>query len=309
MSPSGIETDILGFIAVDPAAEQIVVSVRGSASLDNWLADVVWARTPSAALCNGCWAHLGFLFAYSEVAAAAAASLTSAARLFPHYRITIAGHSLGGAVATLLAARVRAELAGSRDVDLYTYGSPRVGNEALARFVSSSSSSSSSSFSSSIGGGGNNYRLTHAADLVARLPPLNREFRHVSPEYWLAGAGPSRRVEYGAADVAECEGYASVGCSAGAPWWELDVTSHLYYLVAISHCGEAEPRLRLGLEGPLNGTTATNVSEAGLPLDVVDALAMFAKLDQVYAGALEESGGGGGGGSAAAADGGAKPVF
>lgn len=232
------------------------------------------------------------------------------------------GHSLGGAVATLLAARVRrAGLgAGGRDVDLYTYGSPRVGNEALARFVSSSSSSSSSSAVRGSGGGGgsgggSNYRLTHAADLVARLPPLNREYRHVSPEYWLAGAGPSRRVGYGAADVEACEGYAGVGCSAGAPWWELDVTSHLYYLVAISHCGEeeevtGEPRLRLGPAaagglvpgGPLNGTTATNVSEAGLSPDVADALAMYAKLDQGYARALEESSGGGG-------DADAEPVF
>lgn len=283
---------------MDPATQQIVVSVRGSSSLDNWLADVIWARSPATALCSGCWAHLGFLFAYGEVAAAAVSSLSSAARLFPHYKITVAGHSLGGAVATLLGARMRAELGGGRDIDVYTYGSPRVGNEALARHVSSSSSSSSSSSAGGGGGGGGgNYRLTHAADLVARLPPLSRGFRHVSPEYWLAGAGPSRRVGYGAADVEECAGYASVGCSAGAPWWELDLTSHLYYLVAISHCGEAEPRLRLGGRGgdagagPLNGTTATNVSEAGLSPGVADALAMYAKLDQGYSEALEESGG------------------
>lgn len=101
--PSGIETDILGFVAVDIPAREIILSVRGSSSLTNWLTDVLWAREPTA-LCEGCWAHHGFLRAYSEIAPAATAAVASAAALFPGYRVTATGHSLGGAVATLLAA-------------------------------------------------------------------------------------------------------------------------------------------------------------------------------------------------------------
>lgn len=245
--------------------------MRGSPSLSYWLADVVWARQP-ATMCDGCWAHLGFLFAYSEIVHAVNASLASATRLFPSYKITVAGHSLGGAVATLLGMRLRDV---GYEVDIYTYGAPRVGNEALARYITHQK-------------GGQDYRVTHAADLVARLPPINREFRHTSPEYWLR-SGPGWRTSYDAAQVEVCTGFANAQCNAGAPWWVLDITSHLYYLVAISHCGEEEPRLRFDKE-PVNGTTAVNESTAGLDPATADTLAMYAKLDQEYADALKESG-------------------
>lgn len=226
-------------------------------------------------MCSGCWAHLGFLFSYGEIVSAVNSSVASATKLFPSYKITVAGHSLGGAVATLLGTHLRDA---GYELDVYTYGSPRVGNEALARHIGRQR--------------GRDYRVTHVADLVARLPPINRGFRHTSPEYWLR-PGPGARVGYGYAEVAECAGFANGACNAGAPWWVLDVTSHLYYLVAISHCGEAEPRLRFTGEGPgpgpVNGTTAGNGTTEGLDPAVADTLAMYAKLDQEYARALAES--------------------
>lgn len=255
MQLSGIETDVQGFIAVDYTAQEIVISVRGTSSLSNWLTDLVWAPQPTA-MCRDCWAHLGFLFAYSEIVKTVNATLSSATKLYPSYKITLAGHSLGAAVGTLLATRLRDI---GYEMDVYTYGSPRIGNEALARYISHQK-------------GGSNYRVTHLADLVARLPPLDREFRHSSPEYWLQ-PGPSDRTSYEATEIEICTGYANVACNAGAPWWFLDITSHLYYLVAISHCGETEPRLRFENE-PLNGTTAVNSSEAGLDQTMADTLAV-----------------------------------
>lgn len=251
---SGIETDVLGFIAVDSTTQEIIISVRGSASLYNWLGDVVWARQPTT-MCSGCWAHLGFLFAYSEVVKNVNATLFSATRLFPSYKITLTGHSLGAAVGTLLAMRLRDV---GYEMDVYTYGSPRVGNEALASYISHQK--------------GRDYRITHLADTVARLPPINREFRHTSPEYWVQ-PGPSWRTSYDAAEIEVCTGYANAACNGGEPWWVLDITSHLYYFVAISHCGEADPRLRFANE-PLNGTTAVNGSESGLDQATADTLAV-----------------------------------
>lgn len=290
-------------------------------------------------MCEGCWAHLGFLLAYSEIIHRVNNSLAAATRLFPSYGITVTGHSLGAAVATLVAMRLREV---GYQVDLYTYGSPRVGNLALVSYLTTGPSSSS--FSSSVGstttpktgntnsvqngpadGSGKesapapafaprNYRVTHFADVVPRLPPLNREFRHTSPEYWLS-SGPSRRVGYTSTQVRRCAGYASIGCNAGEPWWEVDITSHLYYFVAISHCGEDTPRLSFGVGNdsgtswfdgekeddnddnddgvitnePVNGTTATNISIAGLDPAAANTLAMYANLDQQYAGALQDS--------------------
>lgn len=237
---------------------------------------MVWAPA-STSMCRGCWAHLGFLYAYGEIVNTVNSSLASATKLFPSYKITVAGHSLGGAVATLLGMHLRDV---GYELDVYTYGSPRVGNEALAQYVTRSHP-----------GKGHDYRMTHVADLVTRLPPINRGFRHTSPEFWLR-PGPSARVGYDYAEVQECKGFANGACNAGAAWWVLDITAHLYYLVAISHCGETEPRLRFAREEqtePVNGTTAVNKTTEGLDPTIADTLAMYAKLDQEYASALAES--------------------
>ncbi|KUI61601.1 Lipase [Cytospora mali] len=275
----GIETDVLGLIAVDSTAQEIVISVRGSMSLTSWIGDVIWARELTS-MCDGCWAHFGFLFAYREIASSVNTSLASAVRLFPSYKITVTGHSLGGAVATLLGMHIRDA---GYDADIYTYGSPRVGNEALARYITHQP--------------GSNYRITHLADAVARLPPMQIGFRHTSPEYWLSDGYP-RTVDYDPDDVAVCKGYYNAECNSGAPWWLVDLTSHFYYLVAISHCGESTPRLSLGsiadddvVSGPVNGTTATNGTTEGLDPTVADNIAMQAKLDQAYASALAASSG------------------
>ncbi|KUI63454.1 Lipase [Cytospora mali] len=276
---SGIETDVLGFIGVDSTSQEIVISVRGSMSLTSWIGDVIWARELTS-MCDGCWAHFGFLFAYREIASSVNTSLASAVRLFPSYKITVTGHSLGGAVATLLGMHIRDA---GYDADIYTYGSPRVGNEALARYITHQP--------------GSNYRVTHLADAVARLPPMQIGFRHTSPEYWLSDGYP-RTVDYDPDDVAVCKGYYNAKCNSGAPWWLVDLTSHFYYLVAISHCGESTPRLSLGsiadddvVAGPVNGTTATNGTTEGLDPAVADNIAMQAKLDQAYASALAASSG------------------
>lgn len=228
-------------------------------------------------MCDGCWVHFGFLFAYEEIASSVNTSLTSAIKLFPSYKITVTGHSLGGAVATLLGMYIRDAGYGA---DVYTYGSPRVGNQALARYITHQSS--------------NNYRVTHLGDAVARLPPMQIGFRHTSPEYWLSDGTP-RTVDYDPDDVVVCTGYYNIACNSGEPWWQVDLTSHFYYLVAISHCGESTPRLSLGRvpdtradsgPGPVNGTTATNSTSGGLDPTVADNVAMQAKLDQAYANAL-----------------------
>ena len=120
-------------------------------------------------------------------------------------------------------------------------------------------------------------------------------YRHTSPEYWLSDGRP-RTVDYHPYDVLECRGYYNAACNSGAPWWLVDITSHYYYLVAITHCGEATPRLSFdspadAVTGPINGTTATNSTTEGLDPTVADNVAMQAKLDQAYASALAASNG------------------
>lgn len=133
----------------------------------------------------------------------------------PSYKLVVTGHSLGGAVATIAAASLRAA---GLPCDLYTYGSPRVGNAAFAQFVTDQA--------------GAEFRVTHTDDPVPRLPPILFGYRHVSPEYWIyagsGGAGAS------AADIKVCAGTANTDCNAGTSG--LDAAAHGQYFGPIAGC-------------------------------------------------------------------------
>ena len=176
---------------------------------------------------------------------------------YPTYDIVVTGHSLGGAVASLLGAYLRDMYL---KVDIYTFGSPRIGNDALVKYIYDQP--------------GKTYRLTHYTDLVPRLPPMFWPFcyRHTTPELWLEG-GPAERTSYSIDQIKECQGSASDQCNAGVSI--PDIPSHLYYLVAISHCGESQSLLLYP-----NGTEDGGVDLLDREED--NRLTWFAKLDMQY---------------------------
>ena len=118
---------------------------------------------------TGCALHPGFFLAWGEISGDVQAALESVVALHASYAIVVTGHSLGGAGATIAGAYLRN---GGWNLDLYTYGSPRVGNLAFVNFVSNQA--------------GGAYRTTHAADVVPRvLNPTLLGYRHTSPKYWM----------------------------------------------------------------------------------------------------------------------------
>lgn len=85
-----------------------IIAIRGTANAENWLTDAsVWPKRS----CGGYLAHGGFVDAYRQLCAGGMPTVKGE-------RVIATGHSLGGAIATLLA-----EHTGCR---LVTFGSPRV---------------------------------------------------------------------------------------------------------------------------------------------------------------------------------------
>ncbi|KAJ4325471.1 hypothetical protein N0V94_000614 [Neodidymelliopsis sp. IMI 364377] len=125
-------TDVTGFLAIDHSNALIVLSFRGSQSLDNWLTNLNIASVPTD-LCASCTAHAGFWDSWTDARETVLPAVRNASILFPHYGITVAGHSLGGAIATLAAAQLRNQ---GYSVALFTFGSPRVGGAKLSAFIS-----------------------------------------------------------------------------------------------------------------------------------------------------------------------------
>ncbi|KAF2196636.1 alpha/beta-hydrolase [Delitschia confertaspora ATCC 74209] len=213
---NSILTDVTGFVAYDTTNQLIVVSFRGSSSIRNWLTDLNFPVVVSD-ICKNCSVSTGFWTSWSEARKNVLAAVDIARALYPTYKIVVTGHSLGGALADLAAGTLRAN---GLNVDLYTYGAPKVGLAGISNFLSDASKGAS-------------YRVTHLNDPVPRLPPALLGYRHVSPEYYIATGND---VLPSANDVTKYEGINNqLGNEKDT---EFDTSAHTWYFGPISSCGE-----------------------------------------------------------------------
>ncbi|KAF4124380.1 Lipase (class 3) [Geosmithia morbida] len=207
-------TEISAFVAIDDANKEIVFSVRGSKTVANWIADLSFILVDTDLVDDG-KVHQGFATAWNELERDVASTLKSALASNPTYTVVSTGHSLGAAVATIGGAVLRAKY--GIPLDLYVYGSPRVGNAVLADFITNQD--------------GAEYRVTHTDDPVPRLPPIFFGYRHISPEYWLTSPAEDGD-DYPLSDVVVCTGNANIDCNGGEIG--VDTNAHLYYFGPIS---------------------------------------------------------------------------
>lgn len=212
---SGGWTGIGGYVAVDHARREIVLSIRGSNNIRNFVTDIIFAFQ-NCDLVDKCRVHSGFAASWDEIANDATRAMKTARDANPDYKFIVTGHSLGGAVATLAAAYLRRS---GFVADAYTFGAPRVGNDHFANFMTSLP--------------GGQWRVTHRDDPVPRLPPIFLGYRHVSPEHWLANGQPSQ-TDYPIRDIEVCPGIANTACNAGT--FGFNIISHLFYLINTAAC-------------------------------------------------------------------------
>jgi hypothetical protein len=210
-------------VALDPTRSLIVVAFAGSGNtIRNWFTDFTFAQVPYTLTgCTSCWIHSGFSTGWSERRDAVLDTVLSALERYPDYSLVITGHSIGAGIATLAGAELRSM---NYNADIYTYGSPRVGNTEFATFVTSQALEK-----------GVNYRMTHEKDPVSQLPPTWIGYEHTSPEYWLTNRTDATDV-YEASDVVVCEGVGNEECNAGTGLVPIDSTAHDHYLGVISAC-------------------------------------------------------------------------
>jgi hypothetical protein len=184
---NGLATDIdpefgkavvaYGFLALSPNGE-LVVSIRDDAgAIDRWTQDARFLVVPIS-LCASCgFAVDGFAAVYhslrtgrdsgsSSIFAAVKAQLDSGAAK----RLTICGHGLGGALATLVALDVAFNTSYKGPLLAYSYGSPRVGDHIFAQKYNQAVPRT--------------FRIVNQADIIAKLP-LSLSFEHVAESFVL----------------------------------------------------------------------------------------------------------------------------
>lgn len=90
-----------------------------------------------------------------------------------------AGHSLGGAMATICAGRCKLSYIKSNPEELYTYGSPRVGNQRYVQFTRL-----------------RHHRWVNNNDVVPTVPPTWLGYRHCGQEWYLDFQGQLRKLNW-----------------------------------------------------------------------------------------------------------------
>ena len=135
--------------------KELVLSIPGTSDVLDYLTDAdffLTAYKASGVNCAECQVHSGFLGAWNSVFDIVDQGIKDALAKYPSYTITIVGHSLGAALADLAYGSLKPQLQNVKQ--LFTYGSPRVGNQAFANYMDSLSEVSDSA-------AGIVYRVTH----------------------------------------------------------------------------------------------------------------------------------------------------
>ncbi|KAI9800567.1 MAG: hypothetical protein M1833_003225 [Piccolia ochrophora] len=213
--------DSCGYIALShpPSPPRIIVAFRGTYSISNAIVDLSTipqefepypppsSRLPlkddpdASSSCSNCTAHVGFLTSWARTRTEILPYLEELVKFYPSYDLTLAGHSLGGAVALFAALDFHNR---GWKPQVTTFGEPRVGNAALIQYIDAMFAETSEELWTY-------RRVTHVRDPVPLLPLSEWSYRMHGNELFInkAALPPSRT------DIVYCDGDADDSCIAG----------------------------------------------------------------------------------------------
>eukprot|EP00850_Spirogloea_muscicola_P021696 SM000258S09112 [mRNA] locus=s258:45251:47373:- [translate_table: standard] len=181
---------LTAYVGISAYLGSIVVAFRGTheSSLVNWIADLYFLQLdlnyPGV---DNALVHAGFYAAYhnSTVRDRVLNAIARIRQHHPRLPVAITGHSLGAALACLCALDLRVNM-NVQDLQLMTFGCPRVGNAAFAAFFNDMVPHS--------------VRMTHEHDMVPHLPPMSSppyiySYYHIATEVWSYSIGIIRQIE------------------------------------------------------------------------------------------------------------------
>ena len=159
---------------------------------------------PDQAECTNCTVHAGFMTSWRHTRPHILPHLEKLIHDYPEYRMTLVGHSLGGAVAALASLDFHAR---GWNPQVTTFGEPRIGNQGLMHYIDKSFSDGSLTNIT------RNYRrVTHIDDPVPLLPLTEWGYQMHAGEVYISKPELSPEAQ----DVRYCEGDEDPECIAGA---------------------------------------------------------------------------------------------
>ena len=165
----------IGLICQSAVGGDVVIAIRGTDAILEWIQDVRFDLVPCPFLMGAGQTEEGFTDMYTSLRTDAAPDSPTVVKALgalqfprPVGSLTVCGHSLGGALATLLALDVAAN-GNFRRPTVYTYASPRVGDSLFAGTYDQVVTASN--------------RIENRLDIVPKLPPS--PYVHVLSPYEL----------------------------------------------------------------------------------------------------------------------------
>ncbi len=133
-------TNIFAYIGLnylDSKTPEILVSFRGTqfSDLENWILNLNFPEAEPYHDYSDCYVHRGFFNGYWSIREGLELWIGELFSMYPDARLTITGHSLGGALATICATELGIIYQGQKNISLWTIESPRVGNQ-VCLFIS-----------------------------------------------------------------------------------------------------------------------------------------------------------------------------
>ncbi|KAJ9089357.1 hypothetical protein DSO57_1013730 [Entomophthora muscae] len=158
-------------LLLDKKRDEIILTFRGSHTLDNWISNLVFFLTP-ALYAKDTQVHYGFKQACDALMFNIFDPLKKILNEHPNYKLIITGHSLGAAVATLAASDLlHRKMITPKRLHLFTYGEPRTGNLAFVRWLNSQPAHIT--------------RVVNENEIVPHVPPASFGSAHHSTEMYI----------------------------------------------------------------------------------------------------------------------------
>ncbi|OBA77062.1 hypothetical protein A5641_20100 [Mycobacterium sp. 1554424.7] len=177
MNPGRAEDGVsIGLICQEDKTGDVAIAIRGTEGWLEWIHDAEFFQVPCPFLAGAGHTEDGFTDMYESLRTGVkpnSPTVVNGLATLPFPKavgsVTICGHSLGGALATLLALDLAANTAFTHPA-VYTYSSPRTGDALFARTYDQVVK--------------NSYRIANRLDIVPALPPPI-DYEHVLTRYWL----------------------------------------------------------------------------------------------------------------------------
>jgi len=162
-------TDIFGYVAYDNSLDAVVLAFRGTVDIINWISNLNFSTLAPFPKYPSVQVHSGFYDDYTSVDSQVVNLVHSFLSSFGTSTLYVTGHSLGAALAQLAAISFKMDNP-SITTHVYSYGTPRTGDQPFSSFYSTTVDES--------------YRITHWHDVVPHLPLLILGFYHTPNEAW-----------------------------------------------------------------------------------------------------------------------------